>query len=413
MKHHSMAAFRAATALRIPRAVIGGRVSADADPKIVLANLQKAFEDFKAANDEKLKAKADVVIDEKVERINTAVGDIQKTIDDMTIKLAAAQAGAGQRQLQDPDYSKSFGAFIRKGELQASLNKGASDQGGYLTPIEWDRTILDRLVLVSPMRQIAQVQPISVAGFSKMFNSRGMGSGWVGETAARMETTTPTLGSMNYAMGEIYANPSATQQLLDDAQVDVEQWIARDVETEFAYQEGIAFVSGNGTNKPNGFLTYATGAANAAAHPWGAIAVSAAAGTTAVTTDELVSLTYALPQLYTGNARWVMNRTSLAKVRLLKDGQGNYIWQPTFTAGQPSTIAGYPVTEMPAMPNMTTGAIPIAFGDFNQGYLILDRIGVRVLRDPYSNKPYVMFYTTKRVGGGLLNPDVIKVLKMA
>lgn len=410
MKHVTPGLLMASTAM--PRAIVGVRADAS-DPKAILAALQKNFDEFKAANDEKLKSKADVVIDEKVERINSSVGDLQAAFDKMSLEVAAAKAGAGQKPLVDADYSKAFQAHVRKGDIQASLNKGASDQGGYVTPIEWDRTITDRLVLVSPMRQIAQVQSISNAGFSKLFNSRGMGSGWVGETATRPETSTPTLGTMNYAIGEIYANPSATQGMLDDAQVDVEQWIARDVETEFAYQEGIAYVSGNGTNKPNGFLTYATGAANAAAHPWGAIAVSTAVGTTAVTTDEIVSLTYALPALYTGNARFVMNRSSLAKVRLLKDGQGNYIWQPTFTAGQPSTIAGYPVTEMPAMPSMTTGAIPIAFGDFNQGYLIIDRIGVRVLRDPYSNKPYVMFYTTKRVGGGLLNPDVIKVLKMA
>ncbi len=315
--------------------------------------------------------------------------------------------------LLNTDTTDGFKAYVRSGNVQASINKGADAEGGYLAPVEWDRTINDRLVIVSPMRQIAQIQQISTAGFKKLFNSRGMGSGWVGETAARPETTTPAIGSMSYGLGEIYANPSATQQALDDAQINLEQFIARDVETEFAYQEGIAFVSGNGTNKPAGFLTYATGAANAAVHPWGAIAVTTAAGAAAVTTDELVGLTYALPAEYTGNARWVMNRSTLGVIRKLKDGQGNYIWQPSFTAGQPQTIAGYGVTEMASMPNMAAAAIPIAFGDFGQGYLIIDRVGVRVLRDPYSNKPYVMFYTTKRVGGGLLNPDMIKVLKMA
>lgn len=385
--------------------------------KALIEDQGKAFHAFKEENDKALadlkKGMSDVVQNEKVDRIGADLAKHASEIDNLNARVAAAQLGAGQKPVVDREYSAAFNAHIRKGDVQASLNKGTNPEGGYLAPVEWDRTIQDRLVIISPMRQIARVQQIGTAGFSKLFNNRGMGSGWVGETAARPETTTPTAGSLTYAVGEIYANPSATQQLLDDAQIDLEQFIADNVETEFAYQEGIAFVAGNGTNKPNGFLTYATGAANAAAHPWGAIAVTTAAGTTAVTTDEVMGLTYTLPAAYTGNARFVLNRSSLAAIRKLKDAGGNYIWQPTFTEGQPQTISGYPITEMAAMPSMTTGAIPIAFGDFQRGYLIIDRIGVRVLRDPYSNKPYVMFYTTKRVGGGLNDPDAIKVLKMA
>ncbi len=379
----------------------------------LIAELQKTVADFRSEIESKVNSKADVVVTEKVDRMNASIGDLQSAIDDMNAKIAAAQLGAGQNAVEDREYTDAFRAHFRGGSVQASLNKGADAEGGYLAPVEWDRTITDRLVLVSPMRQIASVQQISGAGFKKLFNARGMGSGWVGETAARPETTTPTIGSMTYATGELYANPAATQQMLDDAAVNLEQWIANDVELEFAYQEGIAFVSGNGTNKPNGFLTYATGAANAAAHPWGAILVSTAASASVITTDEIVSLTYALPQEYTADARFVMNRATQAVIRKLKDGQGNYIWQPSFQLGQPALIAGYPVTEMPAMPNIAAAAIPIAFGDFRRGYQIIDRVGLRVLRDPFSNKPYIMFYTTKRVGGGLLNPDVIKVLKMA
>lgn len=393
-------------------------VRADApDVKALISDLNKDWEAFKATMAEKDKELAkrfdDVVTTEKLERINSSVGTLQAAVDAANVKLAAVQLGAGSRVVKDPDYSNGFSAYFRGGRVEASLNKGVDTEGGYLAPVEWDRTVTDRLVLVSPMRQIASVQQISGTSFKKLFNSRGMGSGWVGETAARPETTTPAIGTMTYATGEIYANPAATQQMLDDAQVDLEDWIANDVELEFSYQEGIAFVSGNGTNKPNGFLTYATGAANAAAHPWGAILLTTAASNSAITTDELVTLTYALPQEYAGAARWVMNRSTLAVIRKLKDGQGNYIWQPSFTAGEPAQIMGYPITEMPAMPNIAASAIPIAFGDFRRGYQVIDRIGLRVLRDPYTNKPYVMFYTTKRVGGGLLNPDVIKALKMA
>ena len=402
-----------AAAVAVPRAVQFAPRADVNDPKAMISALQKAFEEFKAANDEKLSAKADVVLDEKVEKVNTELGNLQAAIDQMNVKLAAAEMGAGKDAPRDPEYNKAFAAHIRKGEVQASLNKGADDEGGYLAPIEWDRTIVDKLVEVSPMRQIAQVQTISTAGFKKLFNLRGTGSGWVGETAARPETATPEFGTQTFTPGELYANPAATQQMLDDAEVNLEQWLADEVETEFAYQEGLAFVSGNGTNKPNGFLTYVTGAANAAANPLGAIALKTAANATAVTTDELIDLVYMLPQVLQQNARFVTNRNSLTSVRKLKDGDGNYIWQPSFQLGQPAQILGYPVTEMAAMPNVAASAVPIAFGDFRRGYLIVDRTGVRVLRDPYTNKPYVMFYTTKRVGGGVQNPEAIKAIKMA
>ena len=392
-------------------------VRAESDVKTLITDVNQAFQAFKASNDENIKAlkkgQEDVVRTEQIDRISADIGKMQAAIDEANIKLASAHIGAGEKPLRDREYSTAYNSYVRKGAIQAALDKGVATEGGYTAPVEWDRTVTDRLVLVSPMRQIATVQNISTAGFTKLFNSRGMGSGWVGETAARPETTAPAFGSLTFTPGEIYANPAATQGLLDDSEVDIEQFIATNVEDEFAYQEGIAFVSGNGTNKPYGFLTFATGAANAAVHPWGAVEVTTAASASVIAPDELLTLTYALPTIYTDNARWVMNRATLATARKLKDTTNQYLWQPSFAAGEPSTLAGYPVTEMAAMPSIATGAIPIAFGDFRRGYLIVDRMGIRVLRDPYTNKPYVMFYTTKRVGGGLLNPDVIKVLKMA
>ena len=403
-----------------PRGIVAVRADASgSDIKALIADLNKDWESFKATMADKDKELAkrfdDVVTTEKLNKINSSVGDLQKAIDDANAKIAAMQLGAGGAggEVKDREYSEAFRAHFRKGDVNAALNKGADDEGGYLAPIEWDRTITDQLVQVSPMRQIAQVQQISGAGFKKLFNNRGTGSGWVGETAARPETTTPEFSPLTFTPGEIYANPAATQQMLDDSVVNLEQWLANEVEVEFAYEEGVAFVSGNGTNKPNGFQSYVTAAASAAVHPWGAILLKTAAAAAAVTTDEILDLVYMLPGEYTANARFVMNRSSQAAVRKLKDGQGNYIWQPSFQAGQPSMVAGFPVTEMAAMPNMAASAVPIAFGDFRRGYLIVDRMGVRVLRDPYTNKPYVHFYTTKRVGGGVQDPTVIKALKMA
>ncbi len=387
------------------------------DIKAMLADLQKDWDAFKATHAEKEKEIDkkfdDVVTTEKLEKINSHVGELQSALDQANSKIEAMNMGGAEKPVKDKEYSDAFLAHVRKGSVQASLNKGEDDEGGYLAPVEWDRTITDKLIEVSPMRQIAAVQSISTAGFKKLYNLRGTASGWVGETAARSETNTATFGEMSFTPGEIYANPAATQQMLDDAEVNLDAWLAGEVQTEFAYQEGLAFISGDGTNKPRGFLTFITGGANAATNPLGAIEVQDAAGTTEVTTDELLETIYLLPSAFTGNARWTMNRSTMGFVRKLKDGDGNYIWQPSFVAGQPSMVAGYPVTEMPGMPDLAAGATPIAFGDFNRGYLIVDRTGVRVLRDPYSQKPYVMFYTTKRVGGGVNNPEALKVIKTA
>ncbi len=301
---------------------------------------------------------------------------------------------------------------MKKGDVQASLNKGADTEGGYLTPVEWDRTITTKLVLVSPKRQLATVQTISSNGFTKLFSLGGVNSGWVGETAGRPGTNTGTFASLAYNTGEIYANPAATQQILDDAEINLESWLAGEVQTEFARQEGLAFLSGDGTNKPSGLLTYIAGGANAARHPYGAIAKVKTGAAAAINADSIIDLVYSLPAAFTGNASFIMNRKTLGAIRKLKDGQGNYLWQPSYVAGQPSTLCGFPVIEVPDMPDVAAGSLPILFGDFKQGYLIIDRIGVRVLRDPYTNKPYVSFYTTKRVGGGLLNPEPLRALSV-
>lgn len=387
------------------------------DVNKTIEDLGKAFEAFKATHTQELNAlkqsHGTADYQAKIDKINADIDRHQKEIEDAHTKLAASQQGTPSAGPVDKEYSAAFRAHFTKGDVQAALNKGSATEGGYLAPVEWDRSITSRLVEVSPIRSIANVQSISTAGYTKLFNNLGTTSGWVGETAPRPQTNTPTFSPMTYKPGELYANPAATQQLLDDAEVDLEAWLAGEVETEFAYQEGIAFLTGSGANdRPNGLLTYVTGGANAAAHPWGDIKTVSSGAVGAVTADALIDLIYALPEEYTGNARFVINRTSQGTIRKLKDGQGNYLWQPSYVAGQPATIAGYPVTTVAGMPNIAANSIPALFGDFKRGYQIIDRTGVRVLRDPYTNKPFVQFYTTKRVGGGLLNPDVIKALKV-
>ena len=410
------AAFAAATALARPRSVVSIRADGS-DPKALITQLNAAFEEFKKTHEAQVAAKVDdTLFNEKLTVLNATMSSLETALDDQAKLIAAARLGAdtpGDMEPTDPEYLKAFKAHMRRGDVSAAMSVGTAADGGYLAPVEWDRTITNKLKQRSPIRENAQVISISGNGFSRVYNDGVIGSGWVGETAARPATTTPGLTSLAFNTGELYANPAITQIALDDVAIDLEQWLASEVDGEFAIQENVAFLSGNGTNKPDGILTYVTGAANAAKHPFGAILGNTVAGAAAVTTDEVIDLVYSIPSERVANAKFFLNRTSLGKVRKLKDGQGNYIWQPTYVAGQPSTLAGYPVVEVPGMPNMTTGLVSILFGDMAATYLVIDRIGIRVLRDPFTNKPFVHFYTTKRVGGGVQNPEYMRFIKQA
>jgi HK97 family phage major capsid protein len=425
MKKQSMAFAMIASALitgmaaaeaGVTRGIVS--VRADIDVKATVEALNTAFAAFKTEHTKQLddikKGQADSFQALKVDQINSNIADLQAAVDAANTKMAAVEmGGVDARPVKDKEYSAAFKAHMQRGDIQASMNKNTAAEGGYLAPVEWDRTITDRLLRMSPMRGIASVQTISGAGFSKLFSNRGTTSGWVGETAARPQTNTSTFSQLTYTTGEIYANPAATQGMLDDAEINLEAWLAGEVETEFAYQEGLAFLSGDGVNKPRGILTYVAGGTGAAIHPWGAIATVNSGAAGAVTAAGLIDLVYELPNEYTGDAKFMMNRNTQKAFRKLVDGQGNFLWQPSAQAGQPATLSGYNIIDMPGMPDVAANSTPVLFGDFKRGYLIIDRTGVRVLRDPFTNKPFVQFYTTKRVGGGLQNPDVLKALKIA
>lgn len=393
-------------------------VRAESDINALIGNLNKAFADFKTENDKQLadikKGQADSLQALKIENINSSISRLQKEVDEANLRMAAAEMNGGSSAgLKDKEYSAAFSAHFKKGEVQMALNKGTASDGGYLAPVEWDRSITDRLIEVSPLRQLCFVQTIGNAGFSKLFAHRGATSGWVGEAEERPETGTPTLSSLAYETGELYANPAATQQMLDDGEINLEAWLAGEVETEFAYQEGIAFLTGSGDKKPYGLLTYITDGVNANKHPYGDIKTVRSNAAAAITADSLIDLTDSLPTALTAGASMIANKSTITTIRKLKDGQGNYLWQPSFTAGKPATVNGYGITEVAGMPGIAANSTPILFGDFKRGYMIIDRMGVRVLRDPFTKKPFVSFYTTKRVGGGLLNPDYLKALKIS
>lgn len=325
----------------------------------------------------------------------------------------------------DADYTRTFASYFRRGDgdqslreanaigeraaIHAAMSVGDNSSGGYLAPVEWDRRIGEAQRATSPMRRLARVQTTSVGAFTTLWNNAQWGSGWVGETAARPQTSNASLSPLTFAAGEIYAMPAATQRLLDDSAINVEEWLRNSITTEFNRQEGVAFISGDGINKPAGLLTYVTGGANAATHPGGVIETVELA----ISADNLVDFAFKLASPYRANASWIMSSLTAASVSKLKDDTGSFIWREGLVAGTPATLLGRPVEIDEGMPAPTAGNLAIAFGDFQAGYLINDRIGTRVLRDPFTNKPYVLFYCTKRVGGGVLDPNAIKLLKIA
>jgi HK97 family phage major capsid protein len=282
-------------------------------------------------------------------------------------------------------------------------------------PLEIETTIDRVLAKASPIRAIAAVRRIGGSVYRKPIATAGAATGWVAETDARPQTGTPTLAVIDFPAMELYAMPAATPTLLDDSQVDIERWLADEVQIVFAEQEGQAFVTGNGTTQPKGFLSETIVAD--ASWAWTRLGYVASGADGAFVssnpTDALVNLAYAPKQAYRANGTFVMNRKTESAIRRFKDTTGNYIWQPGAAAGQPPTLLGYPVAEAEDMPDIASNAYAIAFGDFARGYLIVDRIGIRTLRDPYSAKPYVLFYTTKRVGGGVQNYEAIKLMKFA
>ncbi|MDE2182884.1 MAG: phage major capsid protein [Alphaproteobacteria bacterium] len=400
---------------------------ASPDIKDAFEEFLRAFEAFKEANDNRLgeleSHSADVVTEEKVERINRALDEQKRTLDALTLEAARPAIAAERKSAPAArEHKAAFERYVRKGDASGldalelkALSAGSNADGGYTVPLEIEQTIDRVMAKVSPLRAIASVRQIGSQVYRKPIATAGAATGWVAETDARPQTGTPTLSAIDYPTMELYAMPAATQTLLDDSQVDLEQWLAGEVQSVFAEQEGAAFISGNGTTQPKGLLAE-TKVADAS-WTWGNLGYIASGADGAFASsdpaDALVTLAYAPKQGYRANGAWLMNRKTESVIRRFKDGQNNYIWQPGAAAGQPATLFGYPVAEAEDMPDIASGAYAIAFGDFARGYLIVDRIGLRVLRDPYSAKPYVLFYTTKRVGGGVQNYEAVKLMKFA
>ncbi|MEY4270442.1 MAG: hypothetical protein RLZZ58_1658 [Pseudomonadota bacterium] len=339
----------------------------------------------------------------------------------------AAQSVAGARppldgaKAADPARSAFVERYLRRGidsgvELK-SVSGATSADGGFAVPREIDALIATTLKSISPIRALANVVQTGTSGYRKLIARGGVASGWVAETAVRPETTTAAFSEIVPAGGTLYANPAASQAMLEDAMFDVESWLASEIAIEFAKAEGAAFITGNGTNRPKGFLTQPTTTEADTIRAFGTVqyVASGAVGNFAAATpqDRLIDLVHALRAPYRQGAAWVMSSDTLARIRKMKTSDGAFIWQPAVSEGQASTLLGYPVVEAADMPDVAADSLSIAFGNFREAYVIADRGETSILRDPFTNKPFVHFYATKRVSGAVVNSEALKVMKFA
>lgn len=389
----------------------------------VAEELGKRFDEFKSTNDKRLEAveQEKTALSEKTEAMNAKLSELDQLKADLEASLKDANRPdkpGGKKEVTE--HKAAFESFIRKGredglrELeQKALNTTTDADGGYAVPEELDRNILELLKDESPMRQVCSQITVSTPDYKKLVNLGGAGSGWVGEAAERPETGTPTLAQIAAVMGEIYANPQATQTSLDDAFFNAEAWLNAEVAREFAEKEGAAFLNGDGTNKPKGILSYTFDTATDASRAFGTLQKIHSGTAGDFVPDDLIKLVYNLKKGYRAGATWMLPMLTLFKVRTMKDDQGNYLWRPGIEAGQPSSLLGYAITENEDMPAVAADSNAVLFGDFRRAYTIVDRIGTRVLRDPFTNKPNVGFYTTKRVGGMLTDSQAVKALTLS
>ncbi len=350
-----------------------------------------------------------------------------KQQDDRMTKLDRKTMFAGHRPALSNDadhgapHSKAFNAYLRSGdddgmrhlEIEGkALSTAVAADGGYLVSPQAAETIRSVLYSAASIRAIANVVTIDNTSYDVLVDRGDIGAGWATEVDATTETTTPVIERVNIPLYELSAMPKASQRLLDDSAFDIEGWLAQRIAEKFARAEATAFVSGNGVDKPRGFLTY-TNVANTA-WVWGGLGwvpSGVAAGLTSG--DPLVDLVYALGATYRAGASFVMNSKTTGVVRKLKDADGRYLWTDSLAAGEPARLMGYPVLIAEDMPDIAANAFPVAFGNFEAGYTVAERPDLRVLRDPFSAKPHVLFYATKRVGGAVSDFAAIKVLRIA
>lgn len=371
--------------------------------------------------------------EEVVKALKPALDDLHQAVDERfntlrsrisNLEVASNRQGLGGTFSSDEDrgeLNKALKLYIKTGNdsllREKAMSVGSDPEGGYFVPSELANSITRTIFNSSPIRQLARVVSIENDAFEELLDKEELAASWVAETGSRAETATPEIGQLRIPVHEIYASPKVTQKLLDDSKINIDGWLTEKIGDKFGRAEATAFVSGNGVGQPRGFLSYTTAATSDATRAWGVLehVASGASGAFASSNpgDALISLVFAMKAGYRRGATWLMNSKTTAATRKLKDGQGNYLWQQSVIAGQPDLLLGYPVEAAEDMPDIAASSLSIAFGNFQRAYTVVDRHPMRMLRDPYTAKPHVLFYTYRRVGGDVVNFEAIKVLKFA
>lgn len=430
--------------------------------KKVIDQQGETFEQFKKANDALLSAKAEGKavgdLEAKVAKMSADLdkfSEVKAAVDELIVKAKRPDLGTDKKADQEALELKGFNLALRAeyqakgkafpGEFDAkgygeyksgflkvmagvavdslsaderkAMSAGSDPDGGYLLPNSTQGRVVMKLYEQSLMRQICDVQTISTEKIEGVVDNDEASAGWVAELGTRSDTNTPTIGRWEIAAHELYAMPKISQKLIDDAATDVEAWLSAKVADKFARVEGTAFWQGTGVGQPRGLATYTTAATGDDLRAWGQFEHVVTGANGAFHTDQfdpLHTLMGAFKDQYLGAAQFVMRRSVRTAARKLKESTTNrYLWEPGMQVGSPERLMGYPVRIDEYMPTLATGSLSLAFGDFRQAYTIVDRIGIRTLRDPYTAKPYVVFYSTKRTGGGAMNYEAVKFLKFS
>lgn len=451
MMYRKSAVLAGAAAIALPRPAPERK---EADPaavslevKTALGDFMRTFEEFKSKNDARLKeveqkGSADVTTREQVDKLNAALdksqAELKKRLDEMEAKanrLALGGGGGGDREVkaaeefsritgqpvtaeQLREYKSGLNDHLRNPNVKAAtLSVGSDPSGGYLVTPDTTGRMIKKIYETSPMRQLAGSVTIGTDVLEGPIDNGEADASWVGEQQPREKTGMPQLGMWQIPVNELYAYPEVTQRLLDDSRVDMEAWLADKATSKFTRKENAAFLTGDGNLKPKGLLTYPVVEEKDSSRAWGKFQFvpTGAAGAFAAADpgDALLDLIYGLKADYRNNAQWLMSRATVGEVRKLKDGQGNYLWQPSAQVGQPATLLGYGIAEAEDMPGISPGALSIAFGDYAEAYIIVDRAGVTVIRDNITKPGFVKFNFRKRVGGGAVNFEAVKFLKFA